>query len=98
MESPDGNGSSTGEGRKGALLLLRGRPPEADATSERATTLPSSNALRPDSGLNLGWYRPAPPEERPTDGGDQNERPSRNEPRRLEEPPSRARPRRDGES
>ena len=64
MESPDGNGSSTGEGRKGALLVLRGgRPTEADGTSERATALPSSNALRPDSNLNLGWYRPAAPEE-----------------------------------
>ena len=63
MGSPDGNGSSTGEGRKGALLLLRGRPPEA-GTPERASTLPSSNALRPDSGLNLGWYRPAAPEDR----------------------------------
>jgi hypothetical protein len=88
MASPDGNGSSTGEGRKGALLLLRGRPPDADGTSERASTLPSSNALRPDSGLNLGWYRPAPPDERPADGGDRDELSSRDEPRRLEEPDS----------
>ena len=88
MGSPDGNGSSTGEGRKGALLLLRGRPPEADDTSERASTLPSSNALRPDSGLNLGWYRPAAPDERPSDGGDRNKWSSRDEARRLEEPHS----------
>jgi len=90
MASPDGNGSSTGEGRKGALLLLRGRPPDADGTSERASTLPSSNALRPDSGLNLGWYRPAAPEERPADGGDRDQWSSRDEPRRLEEPHSKA--------
>ena len=89
MGSPDGNGSSTGEGRKGALLLLHGRrPTEADGTSERAATLPSSNALRPDSGLNLGWYRPAAPEERPADGGDRNEWSSPSEPRRQEEPHS----------
>ncbi len=60
MGSPDGNGSSTGEGRNGALLLLRGgRPKHDNSTSERASALPSSNALRPDSNLNLGWYRPA---------------------------------------
>ena len=70
MGSPDGHGSSTGEGRKGALLLLRGgRRTEADGTSERASALPSSNALRPDSNLNLGWYRPAAPEERPGASG-----------------------------
>ena len=72
MRSPDGNGSSTGEGRKGALLLLHGRPTEADGTSERAATLPSSNALRPDSNLNLGWYRPAVPEDRPEDAADRS--------------------------
>jgi hypothetical protein len=87
MRSPDGNGSSTGEGRKGALLLLHGRrPAEADGTPERASTLPSSNALRPDSGLNLGWYRPAPPEERPADDGDRN---SHGAPRQADEPQSR---------
>ena len=86
MGSPDGNGSSTGEGRKGALLLVHGRrPTEADGTSERASTLPSSNALRPDSGLNLGWYRPAPPEERPADDGDRN---SHGAPRQADEPQS----------
>ena len=84
MGSPDGNGSSTGEGRKGALLLLHGRPPEA-GTSERASTLPSSNALRPDSGLNLGWYRPAAPEERPADGGGRN---NHGAPRQADEPQS----------
>lgn len=63
MGSPDGHGSSTGEGRKGALLLLRGgRRMEGDGASERASALPSSNALRPDSNLNLGWYRPAAPD------------------------------------
>lgn len=88
MGSPDGNGSSTGEGRKGALLLLHGRPPEADGTSERAATLPSSNALRPDSGLNLGWYRPAAPEGTRADGEDRDRWSSRDEPRRPEEPHS----------
>ena len=70
MRSPDGHGSSTGEGRKAALLLLRGgRRTEGNGTSERASALPSSNALRPDSNLNLGWYRPAAPEERPGASG-----------------------------
>ncbi len=74
MESPDGNGSSTGEGRKGALLLLRGgRQSEADGTSDRAASLPSSNALRPDSNLNLGWYRPAGAEEEPRESGERDE-------------------------
>ncbi|MFZ0380016.1 MAG: hypothetical protein WAL38_19460, partial [Solirubrobacteraceae bacterium] len=76
MGSPDGNGSSTGEGRKGALLLLRGRPTESDGTPERVSTLPSGNALRPDSNLNLGWYRPAAPEEKPEESGEQDERAS----------------------
>jgi len=72
MGSPDGNGRSTGEGREGALLLLRGgRAPEVDGASERASTLPSSNALRPDSGLNLGWYRPTAPEQRSQESRDQ---------------------------
>jgi hypothetical protein len=63
MRSPDGNGSSTGEGRKGALLLLRGgRRTDDNGPSDRASGVPSSNALRPDSNLNLGWYRPAAPE------------------------------------
>jgi hypothetical protein len=88
MRSPEGNGDSSGEGRKGALLLLRDRPREADGTSKRASTLPSSNALRPDSGLNLGWYRPAAPEERPAAGADRNEWSSGDEPRGLEEPHS----------
>ena len=82
MGSPDGNGSSTGEGRKGALLLLRGRPPEA-GTSERASTLPSSNALRPDSGLNLGWYRPAAPEDRPAESASETSRPTTTQPGRV---------------
>jgi len=89
MGSPDGNGSSTGEGRKGALLLLHGRrPTEADGTSERAATLPSSNALRPDSGLNLGWYRPATRDERLADPADPNEWPSHDAPRKADEPQS----------
>jgi hypothetical protein len=88
MGSPDGNGSNTGEGRKGALLLLHGRrPTEADGTSERASTLPSSNALRPDSGLNLGWYRPAAPGDRPADAGDRNRQ---GEPGQANEPQSTA--------
>lgn len=88
MGSPDGNGSSTSEGRKGALLLLHGRRrTEADGTSERASTLPSSNALRPDSGLNLGWYRPAAPGDRPADAGDRN---SHGAPRQANEPQSTA--------
>lgn len=86
MGSPDGHGSSTGEGRKVALLLLRGRSPtEADGTSERASTLPSSNALRPDSNLNLGWYRPAAPEERPPASGGRDERSSRDDPGQADE-------------
>jgi hypothetical protein len=60
MESPEGNGRSTDEGRNGALLLLRGGlPVGGDDPPDRASALPSSNALRPDSNLNLGWYRPA---------------------------------------
>jgi hypothetical protein len=86
MGSPDGNGSSTGEGRKGALLLLRGGgPPEADGTSERASTLPSSNALRPDSGLNLGWYRPTAPEQRPRDPQEQDGPSGQHAPGRADE-------------
>ena len=62
MRSPDGNGRSTGEGRKGALLVLHGgRRGGREDTGERASAVPSSNALRPDSNLNLGWYRPAEP-------------------------------------
>jgi hypothetical protein len=89
MGSPDGHGSSTGEGREGALLLLRGgRAPEADGMSERSSTLPSSNALRPDSGLNLGWYRPDAPDRRPPDTNDLDERPGHDEPRGAGEPES----------
>jgi hypothetical protein len=89
MGSPDGNGSSTGEGRKGALLLLHGRrPTEADGTSERAATVPSSNALRPDSGLNLGWYRPATRDERLADPAGPNEWTSHGAPREADEPQS----------
>ena len=87
MESPDGNGSSTGEGRKGALLVLRGGgPTEADGTSERATALPSSNALRPDSNLNLGWYRPAAPEGVLRQPGELDEWTVHDEPDRAREP------------
>lgn len=68
MASPDGNGNGTGEGRKRALLLLRGDGPTGPVDSDgRASSLPSANALRPDSNLNLGWYRPIegePPAER----------------------------------
>ena len=86
MDSPDGNGSSTGEGRKGALLVLRGgRPTEADGTSERGTALPSSNALRPDSHLNLGWYRPTAPEERPGASGKRDGWSSHDGPRQADE-------------
>jgi hypothetical protein len=86
MESPDGTGSSTGEGRKGALLLLHGgRPTEGEATSDRASALPSSNALRPDSNLNVGWYRPAAPEEKPPDAWDRNEWSSQAERHRVDE-------------
>ncbi len=49
MESPDGNGSSTGKGRKGALLLLRGGSNHAVDSEGHTSTLPSANALRPDS-------------------------------------------------
>ena len=63
MESPDGHGSSTGEGRKAALLLLRGGSNDAVDSEGRASILPSANALRPDSHLNLGWYRPATPDD-----------------------------------
>jgi hypothetical protein len=70
MGSPDGNGSSTGEGRKGALLLLRGGGSNhAVGSDDRASSLPSANALRPDSNLSLGWYRPAEPEDRPPGRG-----------------------------
>ncbi len=70
MESPDGNGSSTGEGRKGALLVLRGGSNDAVDPESHTSTLPSANALRPDSNLNLGWYRPAARD----DGGQESRR------------------------
>jgi hypothetical protein len=64
MKSPDGNGSSKGEGRDGALLLLRGGGSKSRVEADdRASSLPSANALRPDSNLNLGWYRPGAREE-----------------------------------
>src|SRR5579884_3749968 len=89
MKSPDGNGSSTGEGRKGALLLLRGgRRTAADRTSERTSAVPSSNALRPDSNLNLGWYRPATPEAGLRDFGKGEGRTSYDLPRWADEPES----------
>jgi hypothetical protein len=65
-------------------LLRGGRPLEA----ERASTLPSSNALRPDSNLNLGWYRPATPEAKPHDSGDGDAWTSYDEPRETDEPQS----------
>ena len=86
MKSPDGHGSSTGEGREGALLLLRGGgPTNADNASQRALALPSSNALRPDSNLNLGWYRPATPDDSQRDGGERDEWPVHDEPGQTEE-------------
>lgn len=73
MGSPDGNGSSTGEGRNAALLLLRGgRRPDTNGNSERSSTVPSGNALRPDSNLNLGWYRPAAPGDVLRDSGERD--------------------------
>ena len=63
MEWPDGHGSSTGEGRKGALLLLRGGSSHAVDHEGDTSSLPSAKALRPDSNLNLGWYRPATPDD-----------------------------------
>jgi hypothetical protein len=86
MESPDGNGSSTGEGRNAALLLLRGgRRTGGNGTSERGSTLPSSNALRPDSNLNLGWYRPAASEGRSRESRERDESTPHNEPGRASE-------------
>ena len=86
MGSPDGKGSSTGEGRNAALLLLRGgRRTGGDGSSERGSTLPSSNALRPDSNLNLGWYRPAAPEDRCRKPGERDESTTHDEPGRADE-------------
>ena len=86
MGSPDGNGSSTGEGRNAALLLLRGgRQSEGDGTFERASALPSSNALRPDSNLNLGWYRPAAPDDASQESGKRDESTIDDEPGRADE-------------
>ena len=86
MGSPDGNGSSTGEGRNAALLLLRGgRRTEGNGTSERGSTLPSSNALRPDSNLNLGWYRPAASEDRSGESRERDESTPHDEPGRADE-------------
>jgi ParB-like nuclease domain len=59
MESPGGNGSRTGEGRKAALLLLRGgRQLDADGTSECASSLPSSNAQLIELIAELGVLQP----------------------------------------
>jgi hypothetical protein len=86
MGSPDGNGSSTGEGRNAALLLLRGgRRTGGNGTFERGSTLPSSNALRPDSNLNLGWYRPATPEDGSRALGERDESATHDEPARADE-------------
>lgn len=86
MASPDGNGSSTGEGRNAALLLLRGgRRTQGNGTSERASALPSSNALRPDSNLNLGWYRPAAPDDPARESGERDESTIHDEPGRANE-------------
>lgn len=86
MGSPDGNGSSTGEGRNAALLLLRGgRRTQGNGTSERASALPSSNALRPDSNLNLGWYRPAVSDDALQESGKRDESTIHDEPGRADE-------------
>jgi hypothetical protein len=85
MGSPDGNGSSTGEGRNGALLLLHGgRRKQGNSTSERASALPSSNALRPDSNLNLGWYRPAASDDTSRESGERDESTIHDEPGRAD--------------
>jgi hypothetical protein len=66
-------------------MLRGGRRPEDGRVSERAATLPSSNALRPDSNLNLGWYRPAAPHDASRESGERDKSTIPDEPGRADE-------------